>query len=621
MDQFSSTGPLNSISLWGVDRRGFRALSMVLRMAAGTLILSTAGFGQGVASSGAAAQPKRPLPDGVNPPQIEYRDIAREAGVLGNAVSGSSTEKSYIVESTGTGLAIIDIDGDELLDILLISADRFEEEEPEPRHYLYKNLGGLRFSDVTEEAGIEHTGWAQGACVGDIDDDGFDDIVIPHWGQNRLYRNQGDGTFREESGRRGLTEPTRRWGTGCAFLDFDRDGDLDLFIANYLRFDPAKTPKPGEGAECRWKGIAVLCGPRGLPGESMSLYENDGRGMFADVSSQTGIETEKLYYGFTPLTADFDNDGWTDVYVACDSTASLFFHNKGDGMFEEIGVISGTAYNMDGQEQAGMGATAGDFDLDGDLDIFKTNFSNDTHTLYLNEGMQMFMDETVTTGLAVNTQFLGWGTAFMDIDHDGLKDLFVANGHVYPGVDEAGVGESFRQRRLVYWNYGRGRFHDMSESAGPGVTDKHSSRGLAVADLDNDGTLEIVTVNMHEDPSLLKQFAPTANALIVDARLESGRTAIGSRVRVKTDGRSQMDEVRSGGYHISQGDTRVHFGLGQEDIAAVTVTWPDGSESVLAEVQANTRITVQQGKGLIKSLPLRLDTPPQSEDADGDDES
>ena len=579
-------------------------------------------LGQGVASTGAAAQQKRPLPEGVTPPTIEYRDIAPEAGLRGIAVSGSSTDKSYIVESTGTGVAVIDLDGDDLLDILLISADRFESEEPEPRHFLYKNLGRLRFSDVTEESGIRHTGWAQGACAGDIDNDGLDDIVIPHWGQNRLYRNQGDGTFREESANRGLTEAVRRWGTGCAFLDFDRDGDLDLFIANYLRFDPAKTPKPGEGAECRWKGMPVLCGPRGLPGESMSLYENDGHGMFADVSQQVGVETEKLYYGFTPLTGDFDNDGWTDVYVSCDSTASLFFHNNGDGTFEEMGVISGTAYNMDGQEQAGMGVTAGDFDLDGDLDIFKTNFSNDTHTLYLNEGMQMFIDETVTTGLAVNTQYLGWGTAFLDMDHDGLKDIFVANGHVYPGVDKAGVGESFHQSRLVYWNYGRGRFHDLSDMAGPGVTDKHSSRGIATADFDNDGTLEIVTVNMHEDPSLLKQLAPVGNALVVDARLDSGRTAIGSRIRVEAGGRKQIDEVRSGGFHISQGDTRVHFGIGEASTAAVTVVWPDGSEASLPKVTANTRITVRQGKGLVKTVALgALGTPASDAEESADGES
>lgn len=563
------------------------------------------GFGQGAASSGATAQPKRPLPEGVTAPRIDYRDVADTAGLKGEAVSGSSTHKNYIVESTGTGVAVLDFDRDGLLDIFLVSADRFEKEGDPPRHYLYRNLGGLRFSDVTTEAGVEHTGWAQGACAGDIDEDGFDDLFIPHWGQNRLFRNQGDGTFREESEARGLTEAEKRWGTGCAFLDFDRDGDLDLFVANYLRLELAKTPRPGEGSECRWKGIPVLCGPRGLPGESMSLYENDGSGHFADISVKAGVETEKLYYGFTPLTADFDNDGWTDVYVTCDSTASLFFHNNGDGSFEEMGVISGTAYNMDGQEQAGMGVTAADFDLDGDLDIFKTNFSNDTHTLYINEGMQMFIDDTVATGLAVNTQHLGWGTAFLDIDHDGLKDIFVANGHVYPGVDQAGVGETFRQSRLVYWNYGRGRFHDLSATAGSGVTAKHSTRGIAVADFDNDGTLEIVTVNMHEGPSLLKQFAPVGNALILDVRMSSGRPALGARIWVDADGKTQFDDVRSGGYHISQSDTRVHFGIGTAGSASVRVRWPDGAAESLGEFPANSWVRVQLGTEAIEAIPLQ----------------
>ncbi len=559
----------------------------------------------GAATTGVRAQPKRALPDGVEPPTVEYRDIASEVGLRGIAVSGSATAKSYIVESTGSGVAILDYDGDGRPDILLVSAGRFDDEGPEPRHYLYRNLGELRFRDVTEDAGVEFKGWAQGACVGDIDNDGFDDVYVPHWGQNILYRNQGGGEFRDETAARGLTEPARRWGTGCAFLDFDRDGDLDLFLANYLRFDPAKTPKPGEGAECRWKGMPVLCGPRGLPGESMSLYENDGTGSFRDISAQAGVETEKHYYGFTPLTADFDNDGWTDVYVSCDSTASLLFRNLGDGSFEEIGVISGTAYNMDGQEQAGMGATAGDFDLDGDLDIFKTNFSNDTHTLYLNEGESMFLDETVATGLAVNTQFLGWGTAFIDIDHDGRKDLFVANGHVYPGVDKAGIGEAFHQSRLVYWNYGGGRFHDLSAEAGPGISAKHSSRGIAVADLDDDGSLEIVTVNMHEHPSLLKQYGPQGNALLVDARLPSGRAAIGARIRVVAGGLSQIGEVRSGGYHISQSDFRVHFGLGDAESATVTVVWPDGAEESFADVAAHRRVTIRKGEGLVSAVALR----------------
>ncbi len=559
--------------------------------------------GQGSASSGAVAQPRRPLPEGVVAPRVEYREMAAEAGLRGIAVSGSPTHKNYIVESTGNGTAIFDYDRDGLADVLLLSADQFEPEGAAPRHYLYRNLGGLRFEDVTAETGLEHSGWAQGACAGDFDGDGFEDLFVPHWGQNRLYRNEGGARFSEQAADRGLGESERRWGTGCAFLDYDRDGDLDLFVANYLRLDPEKTPKPGEGAECRWKGIPVLCGPRGLPGESMSLYRNDGSGHFSDVSAETGVETDRLYYGFTPLTADFDNDGWVDVYVSCDSTASLFFHNQG-GKFEEIGVISGTAYNMDGQEQAGMGTTAGDFDLDGDLDIFKTNFSNDTHTLYLNEGMQMFIDETVSTGLAVNTQFLGWGTAFIDIDHDGLQDIFVANGHVYPGVDRAGVGETFRQQRLVYWNYGNGRFHDLSHLAGPGISDQRASRGLAVGDLDHDGRLEIVTVNMHDHPSLLKQSLPVGNALLVEARTEAGSAAIGARVTVQTGAASQIGEIRSGGYHISQSDLRAHFGLGEHAKAHVTIRWPDGTEEEIGEVDANTRVTVGMGSGILSAAPL-----------------
>ena len=558
-------------------------------------------FSQGVAVSGRRAQPKRPLPPGITPPKVNYRDIAREAGLTAVNVSGDPKHKVYIVESTGTGVAILDYNRDGLQDILLVNADFLDHREPGPRHYLYRNQGNLKFEDVTEKARLEHSGWAQGVCAGDVDNDGYDDVMIPQWGPNVLFHNNGDGTFTDETNQRGFSRHGMRWSTGCAFLDYDRDGDLDLFVANYLRFDPQKTPKPGEGAQCRWKGVPVLCGPRGLPGESMSLYQNDGKGRFSDVTEQAGIETEKIYYGFTPLTTDFDNDGWVDVYVACDSTASLLFHNQQDGTFEEIGVISGTAYNVDGQEQAGMGATAADFDGDGDFDIFKTNFSNDTHTLYLNEGETLFSDETVATGLAVNTQFLGWGTAFLDFDQDGWMDIFVANGHVYPAVDAAAINESFHQKRLLYWNRGDGQFHDMAGEAGRGIEAKHSSRGIAVADFDNSGDLEIVVVNMHEPPSLLKNFGPKGNSVLVEALTESGRAAVGARITATVGDRMQMDEVRSGGYHISQSDFRVHFGLGNVSKLDIEIRWPDGNKDSYRDLDANCWIVIRQGKGIVAS--------------------
>ena len=580
-------------------------LSSVRAIAAIALPLSislagniAAAQGQGAATTGRQAAPKRPLPAGLEPPKIDYRDIAAKAGLTGVNISGSSTNKVYIVESTGTGVAVFDYDKDGLQDILFVNAEYLEKEEPAPvRHYLYRNKGNLQFEDVTEAAGIDHTGWAQGVCVGDADDDGNPDVMIPQWGQNVLYRNNGDGTFTDVTKKSGLAVPGKRWSSGCAFLDHDRDGDLDLFVANYLSFDPEKTPKPGEGAECRWKGIPVLCGPRGLPGESMSLYENDGSGNFTDITEEAGIKTEKNYYGFTPLVTDLDGDGWVDVYVTCDSTASLLFHNQQDGSFEEIGVISGTAYNVDGQEQAGMGATAADFDGDGDFDIFKTNFSNDTHTLYVNEGDTLFTDETVATGLAVNTQHLGWGTAFIDVDQDGWKDLFVANGHVYPGVDKHDIGEKFFQSRLLYWNRGDGQFHDMAGAAGPGIAAEHSSRGIAIGDLDNDGTLEIVTVNMHQAPSLLKNYAPVGNSILVEALMESGRAALGAKIDVTTGDRTQSDEVRSGGYHISHSDFRVHFGLGSEEIVDIAIRWPDGEKSSYSGVPANTWVVITEAGG------------------------
>ena len=564
--------------------------------------LSPSVYAQGVAVSGRRAQPRKPLPEGMQLPRMAYRDVARQAGLTGVNVSGAEKGKVYIVETTGTGVAILDYDNDGLMDLFFVNGDRLGDKAGESRHYLYRNLGNLKFEDVTQQAGIGHTGWGQGICTGDIDNDTYTDVLVTHWGPHVLFRNQGDGTFRDETKRRGLLSPGNRWSTGCAFLDYDRDGDLDVFVANYLRFDPETTPKPGERAECRWKGTPVLCGPKGLPPETMSLYENKGKGLFEDVSDAAGVTVPKEYYGFTPLTADFDNDGWTDVYVACDSTASLFYHNQKDGTFEEVGVISGTAYNLDGMEQAGMGVTAADYDGDGKLDLFKTNFSSDTHTLYRNEGELFFTDETIRAGLAVNTQYLGWGTAFLDVDQDGWKDIFVANGHVYPGIDDTHLSETFHQRRLLYWNRRDGYFHDASNEAGPGINARHSSRGIAVGDLDNDGSLEIVVVNMHQAPSLLKNDGEQGGALLVQALTSDGRDAIGARIRVTTGERTQIDEVRSGGYHISQSDFRVHFGLGSEAAADVEIRWPGGDTSRFEAVDAGHWIVVQQGKGIVKRI-------------------
>jgi enediyne biosynthesis protein E4 len=564
-------------------------------------------FGQGVAVSSRRPVPGKPLPPGMTAPAVHYVDVAEKAGLTGVPVSGATARKNYIVETTGTGVAIVDYDNDGLPDILLVSGDRLEKGgEPAPRHYLYRNLGDLKFEDVTEAAGIRHTGWAQGVCAGDVDNDGHADVVITHWGSNVLYRNQGDGTFRDESAERGIARAERRWSTGCALLDYDRDGDLDLFVANYIEFDPAKTPKPGEGAQCQWRGIPVICGPRGLPGETMTLYENDGSGRFRDVSGKAGVAGPKNYYGFTPLLVDFDNDGWMDVYVACDSTASLLYHNQKDGTFEEIGVYSGAAYNEDGQEQAGMGVTAADYNGNGQLDLFKTNFSNDTHTLYKNNGDGTFIDETIVAGLAANTRFVGWGSAFLDFDHDGWKDLLVVNGHVYPEVDGTPLNETFRQPRLLYWNRGDGVFFDMSLQAGPGIEAEHSSRGLAIGDLNNDGRLEAVVVNMHERPSLLRNTAPVAgNSVLIRALTGSGRDAIGARLTLTANGRRQVDEVRSGGYHISQSDFRVHFGIGPAERAELEIRWPDGKVEKVGEIPANHRITIRQGRGVTARDALR----------------
>jgi hypothetical protein len=560
-------------------------------------------------SAGAVARPGKPLPSGLKAPRVDFRDVAPEAGLTAANVSGDDRQKSYIVEDTGNGVALIDFDNDGLLDILFVTADRLQSLRQQPTLHLYRNLGGLKFEDVTEKSGLGHTGWGQGVCAGDIDNDGYVDIFITQWGHNILYRNQGNGTFKDETRERGLDAAGNRWSTGCAFVDYDRDGHLDLFVANYVNFDLAATHKPSDKEHCEWRGLAVTCGPRGLPAETMTLYRNDGHGRFTDVSAKAGVAVPRKYYGLTVLTGDFDNDGWPDVYVASDSTPSLLFHNKRDGTFEEIGVYSGAAYNEDGREQAGMGAAAADYDGDGRLDILKTNFSNDLPTLYHNNGDGTFTDVTIQAGLAVHTQFVRWGCAFVDVDNDGWKDIAIVAGHVYPEVDTLPGDEKFRQPRLLYWNRRDGQFFDVSAKAGPGLSETHTSRGLAVGDLDNDGLPEIVIVNMNEPPSLLKNFGDRGNALLVEAVTTSGRAAVGARITVTAGDHKQTDEVRSGGYYISQGDFRLLFGLGSATRADVTVRWLGGKAETFSGVAANQWITLREGKGLARAQKLAPSTP------------
>jgi enediyne biosynthesis protein E4 len=580
--------------------RGVLAASLAMGL---VVILALPVFTQ-MMGGGRTAQPARPLPPGMKAPQVRYEDLGAKAGLNGINVSGSDKQQAYIVENTGTGVAIFDFDNDGLMDLFFVNGDRFDRDpNARPTHHLYRNLGGLRFEDVTAKSGIAHTDWGQGVCAGDIDNDGFTDLYIGYWGHNVLYRNQGNGTFRDETKERGLASTGRRWGTGCAFLDYDRDGNLDLFVAHYLAFDPSKVAKPGEPGSCVWKGFPVVCGPMGLPPETMSLYHNEGGGKFVDVTEASGVGSAKAA-GLSVLTADFDNDGWPDVYVTGDSTPSLHFLNLRNGKFEEVGQFTGIAYNEDGHEQSGMGASAGDYDRDGNLDVVKTNFTDDIPNLYRNMGNGSFSEATVVAGLAVHTEYVNWGTAFLDFDQDGWKDIFIVSGHVYPDIDMRNVGQTFKQPRLLYWNRRDGQFFDMSTQGGPGILARHSSRGIALGDLDNDGDQEIVVVNMHESPSLLKNFAEKGNSILIQALTKTGRDAIGARLTLTAGGKSQVDEVRSGGFYISQGDFRVHFGLGSETKADLKIRWPDGSTESFSNLPAGHWVTLRQGAGIVKTRKL-----------------
>ncbi|HKV61359.1 MAG TPA: CRTAC1 family protein [Candidatus Acidoferrum sp.] len=530
---------------------------------------------------------------------VNFVDISARAGLTARTEAGGEKSKKYIIETTGSGAAFIDYDNDGWPDIFLVNGTTLEgfPKGQEPTSHLYHNNRDGTFTDVTRKAGVALTGWGQGVCAGDYDNDGRTDLYVTFWGHSVLLHNNGDGTFTDVTKAAGLWHEDVRWETGCAFVDYDRDGRIDLFVSQYVDLDLDKTPVPGSGNNCVWKSIPVMCGPRGLKGTQSELYHNNGDGTFSDVSEKSGVAKTDAYYCFTALTGDFDNDGWPDIFVACDSTPSLLFHNNHNGTFSEIGVSSGVAFNGDGREQAGMGAYAADYDGDGSLDIIRTNFSDDTPTLYHNNGDGTFTDVTDEAGLGSSTQLLGWGATFVDVDNDGWPDIFMANGHVYPEVDGKGFRTTFRERKALYLNQRNGRFKDISLGSGPGISTPFNSHGVATADFDGDGTVEILVNNSHDSPSLLKNLGEHQNWVIVKlVGTKSNRDAIGARVTVRANGHRQVQEVRSGGGYNSQSDFRLHFGLGSASkLELLEIRWPSGLTEKIANASANQILTVKEG--------------------------
>jgi len=559
----------------------------------------------GMASRGVKPTP-RGKPSGL-PFHARLTDVAASAGLREPVIYGESDRVDYIIETMGAGIAFLDYDNDGWLDIFVLSGRRLDGVPEGATNRLYRNNRDGTFTDVTAKAGLARSGWAYGVTVGDYNNDGFEDLFITYWGQNVLYRNNGDGTFTDVTREAGLLAPGPRWGAGCTWVDYDRDGHLDLFVANYLKFDFKTIPRTGQDVNCNWKGIPINCGPRGLPPETHCLYRNNGDGTFTDVTVPSGIGKVTGSYGLTAVAADFDDDGWPDIYVACDSTPSLLFRNHHDGTFTEEGLERGIALNEDGQEQAGMGLAVGDFNLDGRLDIFKTHFTEDTPVLYSNRGKGVFEDVTIRAGLGVETRFICWGAGLADLDNNGLPDIFVVCGSVYPEVEKKYPEYPHRMPRFIFRNLGGGKFEQLIEEAGPGVAALHASRGCAFGDFDNDGDLDVLIMNINEPPSLLRNdLSGDDHWLKVKlAGTKSNRSAIGARVTASYGERRQLQEVLAQCSYLSVSDRRLHFGLGAAASADLTVRWPNGLVETLSNVGCDQLVVIREGEGIVKREKLR----------------
>lgn len=556
-------------------------------------------WGQGVSEHTAKPLP-RPKASG-RPFDAHFVDVAAAAGLHAPVIYGDPEIKKYIVESTGCGCAFLDYDNDGWMDVFVLSGTRLAGPPEAATNRLYKNNRDGTFTDVTEKAGLHSVGWACGVCIGDYNNDGFEDIFCTNFGQNTLYRNNGDGTFTDVTKAAGLLSDQTRFGAGCTFVDYDRDGHLDLFVSNYVRFSFEDAVAPGANPNCRWKGIPVECGPRGLGTGKNFLYRNNGDGTFTDVTQRAGITHAGGTYGMTVVAADFDEDGWQDIYVACDSTPSLLFMNNRDGTFREEGVLRGVALSDDGMEQAGMGVGVGDYDLDGHLDLFKTHFADDANILYHNDGKANFEDATGSSRIGVETRYVCWGAGIVDLDNDGWPDLFMVTGHVYPQVERTLSQYPNKTPRAVFRNLGKGVFEELIQEAGPGVAAVHCSRGCAFGDFDNDGDIDVLIVNLNEPPSLLRNdLSGKSNWLKVKLEgVKSNRSAIGARVIVHYGQKTQAQAVLSQSSFFSCNDSRLHFGLGSALSAAVEVYWPNGLHESFRSNGVNRLVTLKEGVGLV----------------------
>jgi hypothetical protein len=529
------------------------------------------------------------------PSDVQFTDTTDKAGIKFRHVA--SPEKKYIVESMSGGLALIDYDSDGHLDIYFVNSltvDLVKSNE-KTRSALYRNNGDGSFTDVTDKAGVGNVGWGMGAAIGDYNNDGFEDIYVTCLGPNRLFKNNGNGTFTDATKTAGVGDA--RWSTGASFVDYDNDSRLDLFVSNYVDFDINHLPEFGKGKQCQYKSIPVQCGPRGLPGAGDTLYHNNGDGTFTDVSKKAGVADMDGYYGLGVIASDFDMDGLVDIYVANDSTPNFLYRNQGDGTFKDVGFISGSAVNENGSEQGSMGVTVGDYDHDGKFDLFVTNFADEYNTLYRGTERFSFVDVSYAARVAAaSLVYVGWGTKFFDYDSDGWVDLFVANGHVYPQL------ENYRQRKLLHKNNRNGTFVEVSVQAGAPLMEQRASRGAAFGDLDNDGDVDVVLNDLDGPPQLLRNDGGNANnsVLIKTIGTKSNRSGIGARVRVVAGDLTQMDEVRSGDSYLSQSDLRLHFGLEKRaKIDLVEIRWPSGAVDKITNASINKVLTVKEGQGIV----------------------